>query len=78
MFRGSAFIRWRQALPDPGADVPSPETDHVLVLIQLSGGNDGLNTVIPIEYFPEYVQRKVQYYIPQDKALKLTALPRSR
>ena len=25
-------------------------TDHVLVLIQLNGGNDGLNMVIPLEY----------------------------
>ena len=25
-----------------------PDTDHVLVIIQLSGGNDGLNMVIPI------------------------------
>jgi hypothetical protein len=23
-------------------------TDHVLVIVQLSGGNDGLNTVIPV------------------------------
>ena len=39
------------------ASAPSPltsaiadaETDNILILIRLSGGNDGLSTVIPIE-----------------------------
>ena len=33
------------------------ETDRVLVLIQLSGGNDGLNTIIPYENDIYYQQR---------------------
>ena len=35
----------------------SLETDRVLVLIQLSGGNDGLNTIIPYENDIYYQQR---------------------
>ena len=31
--------------------LPTTETDHVLVIVQLQGGNDGLNMVIPLEYF---------------------------
>ena len=50
------------------------EGDHVLVLIQLSGGNDGLNTVIPVEFFTEYATARPNIYIPQDKALKLTGI----
>ncbi|MEK7225028.1 MAG: hypothetical protein AAB221_05030, partial [Bacteroidota bacterium] len=30
------------------------DTDHVLVIIQLAGGNDGLNTVIPISTYSNY------------------------
>ncbi|HZG26732.1 MAG TPA: hypothetical protein VEZ17_19225, partial [Chitinophagaceae bacterium] len=30
------------------------ETDHVLVIVQLIGGNDGLNMVIPLENFSLY------------------------
>lgn len=33
------------------------ETDRVLVIIQLNGGNDGLNTVIPIEDDEYYKSR---------------------
>jgi len=35
-------------MPASGHDLTN---DRVLVLIQLNGGNDGLNTVIPAHYF---------------------------
>ncbi len=50
---------------------PTTETDHVLVIIQLNGGNDGLNTVIPLEYFPNYIRARSNMYIPQQKVLNL-------
>lgn len=48
------------------------ETDHVLVIVQLSGGNDGLNTVIPIDTYSNYLNARSNIAIPQDKILKLT------
>ena len=33
---------------------PQIETDHVLVIVQLNGGNDGLNMVIPISNYSAY------------------------
>ena len=60
-FGNSAFL---QALG--GVD-----NDHVLVLIQLSGGNDGLNTVIPIEFYSEYNRIRSNIAIPEDKILRL-------
>lgn len=48
------------------------DTDHVLVIVQLNGGNDGLNTVIPIEYFPNYIRARANMYIPQQKVLGLS------
>jgi len=30
------------------------DNDHVLVMIQLTGGNDGLNMVIPLDIQPPY------------------------
>ncbi len=46
------------------------ETDRILVLIQLNGGNDGLNTVIPIEN-DIYYQRRPTIAIPKGAALRL-------
>ncbi|QQL48819.1 DUF1501 domain-containing protein [Mucilaginibacter ginkgonis] len=47
------------------------ETDHVLVLIQLNGGNDGLNTVIPFDQYDNLANARGNIIIPKNKVLKL-------
>jgi uncharacterized protein (DUF1501 family) len=47
------------------------ETDHVLVLIQLNGGNDGLNMVIPFDQYDNLVNARSNIILPQNKILKL-------
>lgn len=47
------------------------DTDRVLVLVQLNGGNDGLNTVIPIDLYDSYQAARANIAIPQDKILRL-------
>jgi uncharacterized protein (DUF1501 family) len=47
------------------------DTDKVLVLIQLNGGNDGLNMVIPIEFYGSYLNARQNIAIPQNKVLAL-------
>jgi uncharacterized protein (DUF1501 family) len=60
-FGNSAFL---QALG--GVD-----NDHVLVLIQLSGGNDGLNTIIPLEFYSDYNRIRPNIAIPEARVLPL-------
>ncbi len=50
----------------------SANNDKVLVIIQLSGGNDGLNTVIPISEYSNYFNARSNIAIPENKVLKLT------
>ncbi len=47
-------------------------SDRVLVLIQLNGGNDGLNMVIPLDRYPELMNARANIVIPENKVLKLT------
>lgn len=49
------------------------ETDRVLVIVQLGGGNDGLNTVIPLDQYNALSLATVRQNIllPEDKVLKL-------
>jgi uncharacterized protein (DUF1501 family) len=47
------------------------ETDHVLVLVQLNGGNDGLNMVIPIDTYAAYQAARSNVAIPQNRILSL-------
>ena len=51
---------------------PAIETDHVLVIIQLSGGNDGLNMVIPISTYSDYNNARSNVAIAENRILPLT------
>lgn len=54
------------------AGIAAAETDNILILIRLSGGNDGLSTVIPIQQYDSYANARPNIYIPESKVLKLT------
>lgn len=46
-------------------------TNHVLVIIQLSGGNDGLNMVVPIDTYNLYNAARNNIAIPENRILRL-------
>ena len=45
-------------------------TDKILVIVQLTGGNDGLNTVVPFEN-DLYYNARPKIAIPKNEVLKL-------
>lgn len=47
------------------------DTDKVFVIIQMNGGNDGLNMVIPIEFYSQYNNARPNIAIPLNKVLTL-------
>jgi uncharacterized protein (DUF1501 family) len=49
-------------------------TDHVLVIIQLSGGNDGLNMVIPVADYSNYFNARSNVAIPQNRVLSIAGV----
>ena len=46
--------------------------DHVLVIIQMSGGNDGLNMVLPLDQYSKYFNARSNIAIKESKILTLT------
>ena len=52
-------------------------TDHVLVLVQLMGGNDGLNMVIPLDVYANYYNSRTNVAIPQSKVFRLDGTDKS-
>ncbi len=50
----------------------SQDTDKILVLIQLGGGNDGLNCVIPKDQYSNLVTVRPQVIIPENDILDIT------
>ncbi len=51
--------------------VPGVPDDHVLVIVQLGGGNDGLNTVVPYG-MPQYYKLRPTIGIAEKDVLKLS------
>ncbi len=47
------------------------DTDRVLVLLQLNGGNDGLNTVIPLDQYSRLTQVRPHVVLPEEKVLSV-------
>jgi uncharacterized protein (DUF1501 family) len=45
--------------------------DRVLVLIRLNGGNDGLNTIIPLEQYTNLVIQRENIIIPENEIISL-------
>src|ERR1044071_2254827 len=51
---------------------PAPEKDRsILVLVQLAGGNDGLNTLVPFED-ADYYRLRPTLGMPKDKVLRMS------
>ena len=59
-----SFLKTWELKANPLAD------DKILVIVQLSGGNDGLNTIVPY-YNDIYYQSRPQIAISKDKVLKI-------
>ena len=51
--------------------------DRVLVLLQLAGGNDGINTVIPADQYATYLTARSNIAIPEEKLLKLNGFDKT-
>ena len=58
------------SIVDP-AILAKVDNDRVLVIIQLNGGNDGLNTVIPVNQYGQYYNARTNIAIPEKKILAL-------
>ena len=49
----------------------APGSDKILVLVQLLGGNDGLQAVIPLDKYDNLVKARPNIILPQNKVLKV-------
>ena len=62
-----------QAIPMKLFDIPTQFEDRILVIISLNGGNDGLNTVIPIDQYDKLVIQRPHVLIPENEIINATS-----
>lgn len=70
-FIGGFSVRALASSPFLHAVSKDMGSDQVLVLVQLNGGNDGLNMVIPLEFYRSYQAARGSIAIPENKILPL-------
>ncbi len=51
--------------------IPQENKKRILVLIQLAGGNDGLNTIIPTYDFGTYKRQRPTLHVPKEESIIL-------
>lgn len=59
-----------RALAGPDPTPAKGKDQRILVVVQLAGGNDGLNTIVPVE-MDDYYRARPRLAIPKKDALKL-------
>lgn len=59
------------ASPSLAAALANSENDRILVLVRLKGGNDGLNTIIPLFDYSTYNNRRPTLAIPENQVTEL-------
>jgi len=67
----SAFAMSRRMLEAGVSSLPGVPDERILVVIQLSGGNDGLNTVIPFG-IDQYSKARTSIAVQRDQVLRLS------
>jgi uncharacterized protein (DUF1501 family) len=70
-FFGGISLKALAGSPLLHAESGRSEEDRVLVIIQLAGGNDGLNTLIPVDQYAAYSAARSNIAIPLEKTLRL-------
>lgn len=50
----------------------SNENDRILVLIQMNGGNDGLNMITPIDQYDKLMNARSNILVPENQIIKLS------
>ncbi|MEN9699682.1 MAG: hypothetical protein RLZZ301_880 [Bacteroidota bacterium] len=61
-----------QAIAKELFSVPKSAEDHVLIMIRMSGGNDGLNMVFPVDQYANLQIQRPSILIPEAQLLTLT------
>lgn len=79
LLNGLSFSAFGSTADDPLTSLLSSaaSNDHILVLVQLQGGNDGLNMVIPLDMYANYYNARTNVAIPQSKVLRLNGTDES-